>query len=467
MSEYKREDWVAKERDGDTLYLCNTCGVHCPKIYFNWNEELTPTSKKRWLCQSCLNKLFEPELKPLTEWNENLVGRRVICITDKNPDILAKGTEVTVLSGINDPKGSRGVPGNFLKVRLPDSSGRYTWVNWFISDFALAPEQPSFEGMSKASSVAKIYEKDNAWWWEKDGYTVCARIGSNVKNPLPGISKWHSDYNVMVKKPNGSNAPGCDMCGSLSALGLSTIHIGSTSYWETLKDLAGTQTKAPYDHCNLRNFDGSDEYVNVISSKVANIINRSVNGKPMKQIYEEEVQVCEVTHSCTMKFPNGDVVEIPGPVGEGWKEEVIFDEWTERDADRNSPIITLATKGKISIKYDRGYKKVQYAVIWHELGVVMLREYENRIIQTIPTLISLTKYTREAPTATSQDEVETYRNPLPPEPPPSKFWVENHEVVWRKKDTSTVYPGADKRPPEPKGSGIWLECHAPAIKSVY
>ena len=47
-------------------------------------------------------------------------------------------------------------------------------------------------------SKAKVYEKDGAVWWEKDGWTICALKDGGYQNPL-----FNNMEIISVKSPEG------------------------------------------------------------------------------------------------------------------------------------------------------------------------------------------------------------------------------------------------------------------------
>lgn len=179
------------------------------------------------------------------------------------------------------------------------------------------------------------------------------------------------------------------------------------------------------------------------------------DGKMPTTTMEDEMEmVHESTHSCLLKFPCGERVEILPPEGEGWKETVVWDEskWPHRYS---------RTVADLALKFS------------HEKGKLLMLEYGKRLLEENARFVSLSEWNRryEKPV---KPVVETYKNALAPEPPPSNFWVENHEVTWERDESKDLpskrlfYPNHHERPAEPKWSGIWLQGHAPAaIKPVY
>jgi len=121
--------------------------------------------------------------------------------------------------------------------------------------------------------------------------------------------------------------------------------------------------------------------------------------KPM--VFYEGVLVPfpQVTHSAVMKFPNGDIVEIPGP-GEGWTKEVVHDEWSELPPSEKRPSVFNYEEGCMDVSFPSftvgdppehgGF------VIAHDMGKNVAHEYEARIDDAEPDLISLTKWTKMA-----------------------------------------------------------------------
>lgn len=160
----------------------------------------------------------------------------------------------------------------------------------------------------------------------------------------------------------------------------------------------------------------------------------------------------ETTYSAVLEFPPQkpggptETVEIPGPEGEDWESETERFDWPHKYFWNGTVKMNLA-----------GY---QFA---HKEGESLFREYHSRISFENARIVSITKYTRSYKSEVK--EIETHGSSLPPEPEPSPFWIEDHEVVFRKENTGTHYPGSDRRKPEPEWSGIWMEGHAPRIVS--
>ena len=179
----------------------------------------------------------------------------------------------------------------------------------------------------------------------------------------------------------------------------------------------------------------------------------------------EDTPKVETTHSAVFEI-DGLIIEIPAPkASDGWGVAEEVDIYNNDEA----LIVVNGTKGASWIRL--GYKTYY---VNHQNGEIMLSEYEIMVDRTPTFIKSITKHQRTI------QPPERYQNseffPSVPEPAPSNFWIENHEVVYRKLETMQLawctggplgeYPGADKRPPEPKWSGVWLEGHAPAIKAT-
>ena len=109
----------------------------------------------------------------------------------------------------------------------------------------------------------------------------------------------------------------------------------------------------------------------------------------------KNIPVIETTHSCTMKFPNGDIVDIPPPADSEWKEEVIFDEWTDNCANKKNNLF----KGCHTLCRDN---------INHKEGELIFVEYYDRAMIENATVESLSKWTRTVtPTKTTENRYES------------------------------------------------------------
>jgi len=87
-----------------------------------------------------------------------------------------------------------------------------------------------------------IYEKEGAWWVEKDGYTLCAKTTGISSNPLPGVpEKWLRGYDVLIKYPDGKYYPAFEVLSKLKSLGLPAMDSGSGNYWVELQDFKANQ----------------------------------------------------------------------------------------------------------------------------------------------------------------------------------------------------------------------------------
>ena len=205
-------------------------------------------------------------------------------------------------------------------------------------------------------------------------------------------------------------------------------------------------------------FDGAGDYVNYSGAHSGKTKTLKSDGVNLFEI--------ETTHSATIQFHNGDIIEIPDPPkNEGWKKEIIFDKWSELDPDDQRPHVTdagIAVGIFVDCKALNIYEEC--FGITHQAGCLVLREYVGRIQHRTPKILSLSRWTR---TISSETDIapETYRNPLPPEPPPTNFWIANHEVVYlgQCKEADT-YPGADRRLTDKPWSGVWMDKHAPKIE---
>jgi len=176
----------------------------------------------------------------------------------------------------------------------------------------------------------------------------------------------------------------------------------------------------------------------------------------------------ETTHSGSFRFTDGTIVEMFPPNGDDWKSETILDMWMPRRKGQRKPQIWRFEDGTLDIslpsfeigKNDEEY----YAELNHDTAKMVAHEYRVRIDDEEPELIKLTRHTR-AMVYHGNAGKESYRNPLPPEPPPTNLWIANHEVVYmgQCKEADT-YPGADRRLTDKPWSGVWMDKHAPKIE---
>lgn len=123
-------------------------------------------------------------------------------------------------------------------------------------------------------------------------------------------------------------------------------------------------------------------------------------GSASKEESQEDVahpveEVKEVTHSCKLRFPDNQIVEIPPPTGDGWKREIIFDEWTPGLMNADPVIcVNAGNKGIVYlISKQLGFWEEPF-LITHEVGKCILTEYRERIWYVHPTVISLVKHAR-------------------------------------------------------------------------
>lgn len=128
---------------------------------------------------------------------------------------------------------------------------------------------------------------------------------------------------------------------------------------------------------------------------IVDYINHSVQVDPTIYIHTPE-PITEITHSCTLEFPNGDRVEIPPPPeSEGWvMDEIIYK--SDYSKPRHWPSRTLNAHyydtekcGEIEMEGELDYK------ILHPGGCIILYEYSCRIFHQSPQIINLTSWTRE------------------------------------------------------------------------
>lgn len=112
--------------------------------------------------------------------------------------------------------------------------------------------------------------------------------------------------------------------------------------------------------------------------------------------------IFEVTHSCTLEFANGDVVEIPPPEGEGWEEEILFDEWTEKF--NNTKKYTMV----------KDYGVLCRDNITHEKGLMIFAEIFSRAYHENARVLSTSRWTRETKIAEdSEKEAPEWRTKYP------------------------------------------------------
>jgi len=152
------------------------------------------------------------------------------------------------------------------------------------------------------------------------------------------------------------------------------------------------------------------------------------------------------TTSVTMKLNNGTIIEAPNP-GEGWtREEVTF---------HNYP------HGKeYSDVNDCCRPELAGHMFGHEEGKMFFEEYHDRCMYEGAKILSTAKWSKP------RKPRDVYYVDTSESPKRSKFWVEDHKVVFEKKkeDTTDCYPGAEKRLQAGEWSGVWMEGHAPPMK---
>lgn len=119
--------------------------------------------------------------------------------------------------------------------------------------------------------------------------------------------------------------------------------------------------------------------------------------------------IFEVTYSCTLEFPNGDVVEIPPPEGEGWESKRVMtkspDYWGPRVNSANS-----SYQGCVCI-WDENEFNYDIA---HDVGFLIAREYMDRIDEQRPNITNIIEWTRETKIAAdSEKEAPEWKTKYP------------------------------------------------------
>ena len=153
----------------------------------------------------------------------------------------------------------------------------------------------------------------------------------------------------------------------------------------------------------LQMFEG----IPALKEIIEDLIRKRVLDRIPTERYEE-------THSFEMKFPNGDLVTVPAPVGDDWKEEVIFDEWTKQNVDdwgvlvddthvRRNGEVPRCVEVELNQYIDEDHEVGDFTVE-HEAGVRMLVEYARRMDDVGPKVLSLSKWTRRVADEKKDDE---------------------------------------------------------------
>lgn len=112
--------------------------------------------------------------------------------------------------------------------------------------------------------------------------------------------------------------------------------------------------------------------------------------------------VIETSHSMQLKFPDGELIDIPAPDGEGWVEDVLWDEWTEPDGKRVTETASTFGAG-VSIE------SFQYLIRTTNSKIVA-KEYFRRILFEKPLIVSCSSWTRTVPEPVEPERYEAYSN---------------------------------------------------------
>lgn len=102
----------------------------------------------------------------------------------------------------------------------------------------------------------------------------------------------------------------------------------------------------------------------------------------------EHKPVRETTHSCTLEFPNGETVTVPGPSGPEWAAETTRFDWPTKH-------------------YKDFGTKTQLFDVKHNNGKLILDEYTVRMHNENARITSITKWTRD-PNYQSPEREETF-----------------------------------------------------------
>lgn len=122
----------------------------------------------------------------------------------------------------------------------------------------------------------------------------------------------------------------------------------------------------------------------------------------------QETPEPETTHSATLQFPNGDMVEIPAPEGEGWESEVVIEYKKESDTWPEE-VNNIGFKAGVYIE-DKNYP------FKHKNAQVVAADYLSRTYIEKPHVLLLTKWTRAhewkpAPKEKTFEEIAIERYP--------------------------------------------------------
>lgn len=243
------------------------------------------------------------------------------------------------------------------------------------------------------------------------------------RNGLYGVVAWDNGTEPTHILPGGlALAPDQPEQGEDKKSGL-------PSHIQSIVDIQiepGTIAKMPETTYGV---DGEELTIHEVADK----LNQNGDGQHYEVIGENQIQVSnpiqnieveiswntapqpitEVTHSCTLEFPNGDVVEIPEPEGDGWESVIIFDEWTVRDDlddwGEHVENVYRACNNKIRILeiVDVDYE------FYHQSSHMIIDEYNERIEETGPRVLSLTKHIRTYTPAVETEDRYTELDKFP------------------------------------------------------
>lgn len=101
----------------------------------------------------------------------------------------------------------------------------------------------------------------------------------------------------------------------------------------------------------------------------------------------------ETTHSCVLEFPNGEVIEIPGPEGAEWSVSEVTRQFWQRQH------VHSLLDGKYIKHINTGHLSWK---ITHSEGLMLAHEYEKRVNKEHPVFITVTQWERTAPKSKPQ-----------------------------------------------------------------
>lgn len=99
----------------------------------------------------------------------------------------------------------------------------------------------------------------------------------------------------------------------------------------------------------------------------------------------------KVTHTATLRFPNGEIMEIPAPDGEGWEVQTVY-EYQEDSSEWPPRVTNMGTKSGVFAEISPGAER--YYCTEHESGQMVISEHLVRIWSEKPELLKLTCWTR-------------------------------------------------------------------------